>query len=425
MKKTLTRILSLILALITVCGLMIAPASAASVSDGITLGIINVDTSGGKFVVVKTDNAKLRTKAAFYGSTYATVTKGSLLQINGSSGDYYKVKMGGVNYYIHKNDVKSAGASYKASIDYTTVNAAAFRTGPAQKCSIAYKPAKGTAFLTVGTLRNSSNNLWVIVYNPSNRSLSYLYSGNCSCCCINLGLSVVGSNDTVPTLGTIQLQTLRTHKAVTNGVIWTSSNPNVATVDCYGTVYGWNAGTANITATLDGLGGAISVSVPINVTPQVYLDVPLLRQYNAAWKNKYIAQSCATIGSYGCTLTSVTMLYSYQTRTSYTPDVVDDMLRFTSGGAVYWDSVTKLTGYQRYYSFDLYTIYNQLKQGKPVIIGGKAYNGNTHWVIITGYNGDGVNLYASNFLINDPGNSNRTNLQHFFNSFPRSHSILY
>ena len=423
MKKIMTRILSLVLAIITVFGLMISPASAASVSSGASL--IKVDTSGGKFVIVTTPNAKIRTDDAFYSSVYATASSGTLLKTNGSSGNYYKVKFGSTNYFIAKSDCKAAGNSYKASIDYTTINAAAFRTGPAQKHSIAYKPAKGTAFLTVGTLRNNGGkgNLWSVVYDTSSRSLTYLYSGNSACVCAKATLTVTGSTNTINICGTLQLSA---SSSVGLGTIsWTSTNPAVASVDANGVVRGHAAGTVNIIAHGSGLGGAISTAYSVTVTPQVRLKVDVLRQYDSRWKNKYIAQSCASIGKYGCTLTSVTMLYSYQTGTSYTPDVVDDMLRFTSGGAVYWDSVTKLTGYQRYYSFDLYTIYNQLKQGKPVIIGGKAHNGNTHWVIITGYTGDGVNLSPSNFIINDPGNASRTNLQHYLNSFPINHTLLY
>ena len=426
MKKALIRFLSLVLALTTVCGLMIVPASAASgISVSDNASTVSVDTSGGKFIIVTTSNAKIRLTASYFGSVFATASSGTLLKSNGTSGDYYKVKMGGTNYYIAKSDVKSCGNSFKASIDYTTVNAAAFRTGPAQACDIAYKPAKGTAFLTVGTLRNSSNNLWSVVYDTSSStpSLLYLYSGNSACVCANVKLNVTASTNTINIRDTLQLKATYSPSALTNTITWTSSNHGVATVNSNGLVTGISAGTATITATVNGLNGTVSVSTNITVTPQIKLNVPVLRQYDSAWKNKYIAQSNATIYKYGCTLTCLSMLHSYKTGTLYNPDVMDDMLKFTSGGAVYWDSVSAL-GYNRH-SYSLSTIYNQLKQGNPVIIGGKNASSGTHWVIITGYTGNGGTLKASDFTINDPGNSSRTTLQHYFNSYPYVSTLLY
>ena len=425
MKKTMTRILSLILAVITVFGLMTAPASAASgISVSDSTSIVNVDTSGGKFYVVKTDKAAIRTKASFFCSTYGTYTKGSLILSTGTSGDYIKTKLGGTTYYIHKNDVKKAGSTFSASIDYTTINAAAFRTGPAQKCSIAYKPAKGTAFLLAGCLRNSSNNLWLVVYTPNTKQLNFLYSGNSANVCTQVKLNVSAPTNTVNTRGTLQLKVSYSPSALTNSITWTSSNPYVASVNANGVVTGISAGTATITATVDGLNGTVSVSTDITVSPKISLNVPVIRQYDSRWKNKYIANSNATIGKYGCTLTSLAMVHSYKTGTLYTPDVMDDLLKFTGGGAVYWNSVNALGYYKHAYS--LSAIYEQLKQGNPVIIGGKNASGGTHWVVITGYTGTSVaNLNGCDFTINDPGNGNRTTLQQFFDSYPYISTLVY
>lgn len=435
MKKTLTRILSLVLAVIAVFGLMTAPASAASglsVSD--STGTVKVDTSGGKFVVVTKSNAKLKTKANSFSSTYVTCSKGTLLQINGSNGDYYKVKMGGTNYYILKSDVKKAG-TYNANIDYTVNNKnSAVRTGPAAKSDIAFKLPKGTAFLLCGTLRRADNsNLWLVVYDTNSRNLVYLYSGNSACVCTQVKLTVSASTNTVNTRGTLQLKASYSPSALTNSITWTSSNPAVATVSSKGVVTGITAGTATITATVDGLNGTVSVSTNITVSPKIQLDVPVLRQYDSKWKNKYIAKSNATIGKYGCLLTSISAVYSYDTGKTVTPDAMDDLLKFTSGGALYWDSLEKY-GYSRHSHGKkvsdamLSAIYEQLKQGNPVIIGGKNAKGGTHWVTITGFTGSSSSsssFKASLFTIMDSGNSKRTTLQDFINSYPTISSLVY
>lgn len=431
MKKTMTRILSLMLAVITVFGLMSAPASAASgISVNDSASTVKVDTSSGKFYVVKTDNAKIKTKDSTFSSTYGNYTKGSLILSTGTKGDYIKTKLGGTTYYIHQNDVKKAGSTFSASIDYTTINAAAFRTGPAQKCSIAYKPAKGTAFLLVGSLRNSSNNLWLVVYNPNTKKLDYLYSGNSACICTQVKLTVSAPTNTVNTRGTLQLKASYSPSALTNSITWTSGNPNVATVNAKGVVTGISAGTATITATVDGLNGSVSVSTDITVSHKVTLDVPVIRQYNSEWKNKYIANSNAKIGAYGCLLTSATMVYSYDTGKKLKPTDMDDLLKFTSGGALYWESLEDLGYYRHGYGTEvtnsiLSTIYAQLKNGNPVIVGGKNSK-NSHYIVVTGYTGSSTASFkASHFTINDPGNSNRTTLQHFLNDYSIITSLIY
>lgn len=426
MKKTMTRILSLMLAVITVFGLMTAPASAASgISVSNSVSSVQVDTSGGKFFVVKNNNAKLKYTIAPFGPTYATYTKGTLIKVNGSIGSHYYVDIGGQNYYISKNDVKPAGNSFNASIDYTTVKGASFRVGPAQKYECAYRQARGTTFLLCGSLKNNSTgNLWLVVYNLATKKLDYLYSGNSARVCATVKLTVTAPTNAVNAGGTLQLNASCSPSALINTIYWSSSNPAVATVESGGKVTGHSAGSAVITASVGGLNGTLTVSTNITVGSAIRLNVPVIRQYDSRWKNKYIANSNATIGKYGCTLTSLAMVHSYKTGVLYTPDVMDDMLRFTGGGAVYWNSVNALGYYKHAYS--LSAIYEQLKQGNPVIIGGKNASGGTHWVVITGYTGTSVaNLNGWDFTINDPGNGNRTTLQQFFDSYPYISTLVY
>ena len=419
MKKTMTRLLSLLLALITVCGLMIAPASAASgISVSDSASTVKVDTSNGQFYVVKTDNAKLKTKASWYGSTYATFTKGSLILANGTSGDYYKVKLGGTNYYIHKDDVKAAGKTFTANIDYVTKNNAPFRTGPAEKSSCSYTLTKGATFCLVGGMVNSAGNYWEIVYKSG--KLYYVYSGNCARMCATVSLTVKGNADTVDIRSSIQLSASYDPSNTKNGITWSSSNPAVAAVSGNGVVTGVSAGTAVITAT-DKVIPGLSVSVTVTVSPRVQLAVGLLKQTDSRWKNKYYGGSSADIGRYGCLLTSLTMTYNYLYNQNATPDTFDDLLTFTSGGCVYWDSVETRMNYTRH-SYSLTQIYEALKQGKPVIVGGENSD-NSHWVVVTGYTGSG-DLSAADFVINDSG-ANRTTLKQFLDKYPYNKVLVY
>ena len=105
-------------------------------------------------------------------------------------------------------------------------------------------------------------------------------------------------------------------------------------------------------------------------------------------------------------------------------------LTFT-GNNVNWASVTKL-GYTYTSEYNtsitnaiMKTIYTQLKNGKPVIIGGKS-GSNQHWVVITGYTGSSTTTFsAANFTINDPSSTSRTTLQAFLNYRPTVLRLIY
>lgn len=420
MKKTLSRIISLFLAFITLFGIMTVPASAASTSAANSVCTVNVDTSGGKFYVVKTDNAKLKTKANASSPTYATITKGSLILTSGTSGKYYEVKFGSSTYYIHKNDIKKASSTYAASIDYVTQNNAPFRKGPAQGFATSYKQNKGTTFYLVGGLTNSAGNYWEIAYKDG--KLYYVYSGNCARVCAVAALKVSG-NDTIDIRTSTQLTASYSPAAIKNGVTWYSSNPAVATVDANGVVTGNSAGTAVITAIDNAISG-LSTSVTITVTPCVQLNVPLLKQTDPRWKNQYYGGSSADIGTYGCTLTSLTMIYNYYNEPDTTPNVLDDSLVFDAGGNIYWYSVENLMGYSRHSYNGLADVYAMLKLGRPVLIGGKNSSGTPHWVVITGYNGDGYSFDAKYFTINDSG-ANRTTLDQYIAAYPTVKTLVY
>ncbi len=163
----------------------------------------------------------------------------------------------------------------------------------------------------------------------------------------------------------------------------------------------------------------------LSVTEQSYgavsLNVPAFKQNDSRWANVELGSSGKTIGSIGCATTGIAMMESYRSGTTIYPDAMAKKLSYDSNGNVYWPSdytvVTSSSGY-------LEGIYEQLAQGKPVLIGSKTSSGSQHWVVVTGYTG-GSPLTASGFTINDPATVSRTNLQQFMNAFPVFYKYFY
>lgn len=152
----------------------------------------------------------------------------------------------------------------------------------------------------------------------------------------------------------------------------------------------------------------------------VTLSVPSFKQTDSRWANVKLGSSGKTIGKIGCATTAIAMMESYRTGTTIYPDAMSQKLRYTATGNVYWPSnfvaVTESSGY-------LSGIYQQLKQGKPVLLGAKNSYGSQHWVVITGFTGG--SLTAGNFAINDPGSNSRVNLQQFLNAYPTFYKYFY
>lgn len=155
--------------------------------------------------------------------------------------------------------------------------------------------------------------------------------------------------------------------------------------------------------------------------PAVSLKVPDYKQTDGRWANVTLGSSGQTIARIGCATTAIAMMESYRQGKTIYPDAMSRQLRYTASGAVYWPShfisVTPTANY-------LQEIYAKLKAGKPVLIGATTVYGGQHWVVITGYTG-GDTLTASGFRINDPGTTNRVNLQQFFNAYPNLYKYFY
>lgn len=145
------------------------------------------------------------------------------------------------------------------------------------------------------------------------------------------------------------------------------------------------------------------------------LNVISYKQYNYPYD--YVGNSTKSIKSVGCFVTSMAMVHSYNTGTIYTPVTIQKKLSFT-GACFYHSSVTNLgytmkknTSKSSGYNIEmLKAVYNSIQNGRPAIVCISTAGGSTHYVTVTGYDGNPSNLTAYNFIINDPGSSRNTRL---------------
>ncbi len=156
------------------------------------------------------------------------------------------------------------------------------------------------------------------------------------------------------------------------------------------------------------------------VYPALEIHTQRYRQADLRWADIRIGSYGYTIGQIGCLTTVVAMSESYRTGTTVTPDMIAEVSKYTATGALYWPGNYRLSYTTDYLNF----IYDCLKEGKPVLLGGKTNYGGQHWVLVVGYEGGDI-LSASGFKILDPGRSNRTTLSQFFNDYPVYYKMAY
>ncbi len=155
--------------------------------------------------------------------------------------------------------------------------------------------------------------------------------------------------------------------------------------------------------------------------PALSLAVPSFKQTDSRWKDLEVAQSGKTMAQIGCATTAIAMMESFRLGKTIYPNEMMEQLRYTPSGDVFWPShYTTVTTGDNY----LNRIYEQLKQGKPVLFGARNKYGSQHWVVIRGYSG-GNELTASGFQIHDPGTGARTNLQQFLSAYPNFYKYFY
>ena len=153
---------------------------------------------------------------------------------------------------------------------------------------------------------------------------------------------------------------------------------------------------------------------------KISLNVVDLKQYDSRWGHIMLGTNGGTIKQIGCLTTALAMSESYRKGYTINPYEFSKTTSYTSSGLLYWPSHYTQSTNSNY----LVNIYNQLKIGKPVVVGAKTNSGGQHWVIVTGYKG-GNTLTTSNFTINDPGSKTRDTLDDFFASYPIFYKIAY
>ena len=165
----------------------------------------------------------------------------------------------------------------------------------------------------------------------------------------------------------------------------------------------------------------VSIGETQNKYRAITLKVPDYKQTDSRWANHKIGSTKYTIGDIGCTTTALAMTESYRTGTTIYPHKMEDKLTYNSTGMLYWPSnYATTTDFNNY----LARIYSLLGQGKPVIGGAKKANGSQHWVVVTGVK-QTDSLKPTDFIINDPGTSTRTNLGQFFSTYHYLHRIAW
>ena len=102
------------------------------------------------------------------------------------------------------------------------------------------------------------------------------------------------------------------------------------------------------------------------------------------------------------------------------PNIMADKLPYTYDGLLTFPS-----RYTRYAGADyMQVILNLLHAGMPCLVSGYTSDGRTHWIVVVGYNGNGVDMNPADFVINDPG-ANRDTLARFFWDYPLFEKIVY
>ncbi len=156
--------------------------------------------------------------------------------------------------------------------------------------------------------------------------------------------------------------------------------------------------------------------------PQVKLDVVSYLQTDERWGDVLLGSTKKTMYDIGCATTALAMSESFLKGEEIYPDQIAENAIYTSDGEIGWPK-----DYYWNYTKDMYLdfVYNKLHEGIPVLIGCTRYNGRPHWVLITGYVGDGEKLKAKDFLINDPLPYGRTNLQQYLDEYPVFSKLIY
>lgn len=403
MKNFIYRAIAIVFVFVMLFG-VIAPMStlttyAASDEYSVSASItdVSVDTSK-NFYTVKS-KAVLRSSTGWLYSKLATFDKSSLVQVSGSSGDYYKVslKMNGekVTGFVKKTELKDAGKTTKATLAYA-VKKAALRNAPYEEGDKS-TVSKGSVLYVVGSLTNKHDNTWICIYKDGN--IYYIYSDNIKK--VNK-ITMTLSGSSLLTEGKDEQFKCSVSPAGVSGVKWYSSKSEIAKVNNSGVVSPKAGGNVTITASLPGI-----LSVELNT--DVILNVKTVFQ-----SKNYTCSAAAALAvlRYKGKATNVKDTELYSSIDGYVYKIVNvlNSKKYLGSGAYCWNTFTSIASYEK-------AIRNSLLQNSPVIarvsFPEKYYNYGTkgHYTTIIGmYEKDGetwivcsdsyVNRYQSNSYSN-------------------------
>ncbi|MDO5409221.1 MAG: SH3 domain-containing protein [Lachnospiraceae bacterium] len=173
---------------------------------------------------------------------------------------------------------------------------------------------------------------------------------------------------------------------------------------------------------ITGYASAEYISLEAPEAPQVQLDIVSYLQTDKRWGKILLGSTKKNMHDIGCATTSLAMSETFLKGKTIYPDEIADGAIYTSGGEIGWPK-----DYYWNYNKDMYLdfVYNKLHEGIPVLYGGARSNGRPHWILITGYKGDGKKLRAKDFVINDPLPYHRTNLQQYLDEYPVFNKLIY
>lgn len=347
-KSISKRMLAVALVLVTLFGtLCIAapvPVEAASISA--TGSASTTVTNSSKTYIVTAKTAKLRNSTSWLAGTYATLNKGALITITGSTGNHYKVNVDGTTYYIKKNEVAKA-STHTSGTWYYTAKSAPLRRGPYDSARTVTTLAKGELISVVGTLKNKYNNTWLIVSYGGN--LYYMYTSN-ACKTGKITLRVTASTNSLSVGNTLKLNASTSPAGLK--VTWTTSNSSIATVNSNGTVRGVKPGNVVIYAKV---GNAVVATYKLSIT--LKLNVNAVKQTTSYTCSA--ASSLAILRYYGkSTNTSDRTLYN--SIDGYVYKIVNVLNKQLGSGTYRYKIFTSKSAYEA-------AIINSLKQGAPII----------------------------------------------------------
>lgn len=188
-----------------------------------------------------TKNTAIRTSTGWNYSVYATILKGSNIQVNGTSGKYFKVSIDNRTYYVNQSDFSKCPDTTYCSLYYTN-KSAVIRQTPYESGKVVREVSAGEMLKITATLTNSYLNRWYIVEYSSNK-YGYIYSNNVKSAS-KLTVSI-SANECVPVGESVKLEAKINHPV---NIQYSTSDSAIATVNIAGKLNTNKAGVVAVSA---------------------------------------------------------------------------------------------------------------------------------------------------------------------------------